>query len=89
MGKLNIVDKPEIPFSFGKYNRRPLNLSQARRLAASIDSEGVRSYAPENMLPVFVFSADCIEVEGLIKDISGTQNMTEIRFTGKVNKIKF
>jgi hypothetical protein len=74
MAKINVLE-PTIPFFFGKYNRRPLELRQAKRLAGAIGSEGNRGYAWEHMLPLFLPNADCVESEGLIKDVTATQNL--------------
>src|SRR5277367_3223224 len=84
MAKINVIeDPPFLPFFFGKYNRRTLEKRQAKRLASSFDSDAVRGFEPEKMLPIFLPSADCVELDGLIKDVSATQNMSMLTLTEK------
>jgi hypothetical protein len=79
MAKINVIDKPDVPFFFGKINRRPLVPRQAKRLATGLESSGIRCFVPEHMLPVIVPTADCVELEGLIKDVTAMQNVSILK----------
>jgi hypothetical protein len=80
MAKIRVID-PIVRFKFGKYNPRLLDKGKARFLANSLDASGIRCFVPENMLPLLVPSADHVVLDGLIKDISATQNVTELELT--------